>query len=91
MNEGATNFYSDIKMDFSTQDTILGVVREITNMQRNKDGEHTARASIAISVSQVVLAGFMAKYDECIDKSICIEGIDKGEWKDLKELITEKK
>lgn len=29
MNEGAQNFHSGIKMDFSTQSTIAGVINEI--------------------------------------------------------------
>jgi hypothetical protein len=172
MNEGAANFHSDIKMDFSTQDTILGVVKEIkknygkklalfyglsvsvryavrgsedlieaaeaselcvynrlsmtygeetlatvygtgksvyivslpklvkgieekglyakyctANMQHNKDGEGTVRASIGIAKSQEVLDEFIARYESCIDKSIQIEGIEKGQWKELKELL----
>ena len=47
-------------------------------------------ASVAISADQRVLAKFIARYDECIDKSICIDGVDKGEWKDLKELILDR-
>lgn len=58
----------------------------MANMQYNKDGEKTVRASIAISKHQMVLDEFIRKYDECIDKSIHIEGVEKGEWKDLKEL-----
>lgn len=175
MNEGAANLHSDIKMDFSTQETISGVVRDIkkkfgkklelfyglsvsvryavrgvedlietaeatelsiynrlsmtygdetliseygtgksvyivslpklveqieekgfyakyctANMQRNKDGEYTIRASIAISEKQDILNKFIAQYDECIEKSVCIEGVEKGEWKDLKELMLDR-
>lgn len=175
MNEGAANLHSGIKMDFSTEDTILEVVRDIkkkfrdklslfyglsvsvryavrdakdlietaetaelsiynrlsmtygdetlvsvygtgksvymvslpklveqieekglcakycrANMQRDKDGENTVRASIAISAKKDVLDEFTDRYDECIDKSVCIEGIEKGEWKDLKELISDR-
>lgn len=176
MNEGAANFHSDIKMDFSTQGTISGVINEIknnfgkklslfyglsvsvryavrnaedlietaettelsiynrlsmtyggetlvsvygtgksvytvslprlvdgikkkglyakyctANMQHDKDGEHTVRASIAISAKKDVLDEFIARYDECIDKSVHIKGIDKGKWKNLEELILDKK
>lgn len=176
MNEGAANFHSGIKMDFSTQGTISGVLEEIkntfekkvslfyglsvsvryavrdardlievakmselsiynrlsltfadetlvsvygtgksvyivslpklveglrengfyakyctANMQHDKDGDCTVRASIAISAKQDLLDEFIAQYDECIDKSAQIKGIDKGEWKDLEELIIDKK
>lgn len=174
MNEGAANFHSNIKIDFSTQDTIAGVVREIkkkfgnklslfyglsvsvryavrdaedlietaeaselsiynrlsmtydeetlvsvygtgkcvyivslpklirrikekglwakyctANMQRNKDGEHTVRASLAISAKHDVLDEFTTRYNECVDKSIHIDGVEKGEWKDIAELLLE--
>lgn len=172
MNEGAANFHSDVKMDFTTQGTILGVIREIkekfgarlslfyglsvsiryavrtaddllevaeaaelslynrlsmtfgdktqvsvygsgksayiislpefieglkkknlrakyctANMQYNKDGENTVRASVAISADTEVLDKFIAEYDACVDKSIQIEGVEKGEWKDLDKLL----
>lgn len=57
------------------------------NMQHNKDGEGTVRASIGIAKSQEVLDEFIAQYESCIDKSIQIEGIEKGQWKELKELL----
>lgn len=56
------------------------------NMQRDKDGKNTVRASVAISRDKGILDGFIRKYDECIDKSIRIEGVKKGEWKELDEL-----
>lgn len=172
MNEGAACFHSGIKMDFSTQDTMSGVINEVkekfgsnlslfyglsvsiryavrtaadlievadstelsiynrlsltfdnetlvsvygtgksvyivplprlveglrekgfyakyctANMQRGKDGGNTVRASVAISKHQKVLEEFIRKYDECIDKSIHIKGVEKGEWKDLGELL----
>ncbi len=49
------------------------------------------RASIAISARQDVLDGFIARYDECINKSAHIKGIEKGGWKDLEELILDNK
>lgn len=172
MNEGAEGFHSDIKMDFSTEDTIAGVVdgvkeklgKEISlfyglsvsvryavrtaadlikvaasselsiynrlsvtfddttqvsiygtgksvyivslpelikemkekgisaryctaNMQYKKDGENTIRVSVAFSQYTDVLEKFIAIYNECIDKSIQISGIEKGEWKGLEELL----
>lgn len=172
MNEGAANFHSDIKMDFTTEDTIGGVISDIqnrlqkkialfyglsvsvryavrdaedlinvadlselsmynrlsltrdrdtlisvygtgksvyivslpmlaeglkkkgihakyctANMQHGKDGENTLRASIITSKSEDVLNKFIAVYEECIAKSIQISGVEKGEWKDLDELL----
>ena len=175
MNEGAANFHSDVKMDFSTQGTISGVVKEVkgnfgeklalfyglsvsvryavrdaddlietaestelsiynrlsmtyddetlvsdygtgkkvyivslpklvelikekgfyakyctANMQRNKDGEHTVRASIAISADQNLLERCIAEYDMCVEKASMIEGVEKGDWKDLADLMLDK-
>ena len=172
MNEGAACFHSGIKMDFSVQDTISGVISEVkekfgrnlslfyglgvsiryavrtasdlidaadstelsiynrlsltfdneslvsvygtgksvyivslprlveglqekgffakyctANMQHEKDGRNTVRASVAISKHQNFLDDFIREYDACIDKSIHIEGIEKGEWKDLGDLL----
>ena len=175
MNEGAVNFHIGMNMDFSTQDTILGVVTEIkenfgknlslfyglsvsvryavrkaedlaevakstglsiynrlsmtfnsetlisiygtgksvyiislpqlieslkkeglyakyctANMQYNKDSKDTVRASIVISKYQDLLDKFIDRYEECIDKSIQIEGVEKGEWRNLDELFLNK-
>lgn len=172
MNEGAASFHSDVRMDFTTQDTISGVVSEIqnklkkslsvfygvsvsvryavrsevdlieaadaselfmynrlsvtfdeetlisvygtgksvyivslpklieglkekgisakyctANMQYGKDENGTVRASIIISKDQELLKRFIDIYNNCIDKSIHISGIEKGEWKDLDELL----
>lgn len=172
MNEGAENFHKDIKMDFSTQDTISGVISEVkknyqkklslfyglsvsvryavrdaidllevaemsklsiynrlsltfadetlvsvygtgksvyivslpklvkglrdrgfyakyctANMQYNKDGDKTVRVSVAISKDENVLEQFIKKYTECVEMSIQIQGIEKGDWKQLEELL----
>ena len=172
MNEGAAAFHSDIKMDFTTEDTIAGVISDIqnrlqkkislfyglsvsvryaardaedlikvadlselsmynrlsltydkqtlisvygtgksvyivslpqlieglkakgiharyctANMQYGKDGENTVRASIITSKSENTLDKFITIYEECIEKSIQIPGVEKGEWKDLEELL----
>lgn len=171
MNEGAACFHSDIKMDFSTEGTITGVLSDVrsksknislfygvsvsiryavrnaadlvkvadsselsiynrlsvtfddetvvsvygsgksvyivslpqlvkelktkgihakyctANMQYGKDGGNTVRASIAISKHIEVLNKFISTYDDCIDKSIQISGVARGEWKDLEELL----
>lgn len=171
MNEGAANFHKDVRMDFSMQDTILNVVREIkakfgknislfyglsvsvryavreaadlvevaeaaelsiynrismtfdsktmvsiygtgkcvyivslpelsgllskagffakyctANMQYGRDGDNTVRVSVAISKDSDLLGRFITEYNACVDKSIQIEGIEKGRWKDLSEL-----
>ena len=57
------------------------------NMQYGKDGVKTVRASIIISKDESLLKRFMDTYDSCIDKSLHIPGIEKGEWKDLEELL----
>lgn len=172
MNEGAAGFHSDVKMNFSTRDTIAGVVEEVkekfgkeislfyglsvsiryavrnasdlikvaalselsiynrlsvtfddetqvsvygtgksvyivslpelikemeekgicaryctANMQYKKDGENTLRVSVAFSRYPEVLEKFIGIYDECIDKSIQISGVEKGEWRSLEELL----
>lgn len=60
------------------------------NMQHDKDGKNTVRVSIAISKSNDTLCKFINIYDECIEKSIHISGIERGEWKDLEELLLKK-
>lgn len=174
MNEGAAAFHSDVRMDFSTQGTISGVIKEVkeklgggqklslfyglsvsmryavrdakdlietaeetelsiynrlsvtyddetmvsnygtgksvyiislpklvqqirekgfyakyctANMQRNKDGEHTVRASIVISADQKLMEKFIEEYDTCIEKSMHIDGVERGSWEDLGELL----
>ncbi len=172
MNEGAAGFHSDVKMEFTTEDTISGVISDIlnrlhkkislfyglgvsvryavretedlikaadfselsmynrlsltydrntlvsvygtgksvyivslpkfveglkekgihakyctANMQYNKDGENTVRASIITSKSEGMLNKFIEVYEECIKKSIQIQGVENGEWKDLEELL----
>ncbi len=61
------------------------------NMQYDRDGENTVRASIAISAERNVVETFIAEYDECIDKSFGIDGVEKGVWKDLGELLMDEK
>lgn len=172
MNNGAKSFHSDIKMEFSTEDTILGVIKDIkerfhkklslfyglsvsvryavrdmsdliqmadiselsvynrlsvtfdsdtraevygtgksvyiislpelikslkkngiyakyctSNMQLEKDGENTIRVSVIIARKREILDHFIAIYDDCIEKSIQIPGIEKGKWGDLEELL----
>lgn len=58
------------------------------NMQHEKDGQNTVRVSIAISKSDNKLCEFIKIYDECIEKSICIPGVETGEWRDLEGLLS---
>lgn len=173
MNEGAKSFHSDIDMDFTTEDTINGVISDIktrlgkhislfygvsvsiryairnavdlveaadvsglciynrlsvtfdndthisvygtgksvyivslpklveglnekgifakyctANMQYEKDGKGTVRVSVIISKDMGILGDFISIYDDCINKSIHIKGVEKGEWKNLDELLT---
>lgn len=60
------------------------------NMQHGKDGEKTVRISIAISKRQDLIDRFIEKYTECIDKSIKIQGVERGEWKEAEELLSSK-
>ncbi len=56
------------------------------NMQREKDGKETVRVSVIISENTKMLDKFIEIYSECIDKSLCIQGVEQGEWKDIKYL-----
>lgn len=57
------------------------------NMQLEKDGKNTVRASIAIARDKEILSQFIAEYNECVEKSVGIAGVEKGEWKELEELM----
>lgn len=57
------------------------------NMQLEKDGKNTVRASIAIARDKEILSRFIAEYNGCVEKSVGIAGVEKGEWKDLEELM----
>lgn len=57
------------------------------NMQHEKDGKNTVRVSIVISKSEDKLNEFIRIYEECIEKSACIPGVEKGEWRNLEELL----
>lgn len=57
------------------------------NMQYEKDGQNTVRASIAIAKDAKILERFISEYDHCVEMSSGIDGVEKGEWKDLKELM----
>jgi len=59
------------------------------NMQYGKDGKNTIRASIAISRDGDLLNRFIEQYDKCIEKSLQIPGVERGEWKDLRNLLYE--
>lgn len=61
------------------------------NMQYEKDGKRTLRVSVVISKDTDTLNKFMKTYNDCVDKSISIQGIEKGEWKDLEKLLLCKK
>lgn len=57
------------------------------NMQRNKDGDHTVRASIAMSKDINLIDKFISNYNTCIDKANESLKIEHGEWYDIKELL----
>lgn len=58
------------------------------NMQYGKDGADTVRASVIISENQELLDRFVRVYGDCIDQSLRIPEVEKGEWKDLEELLS---
>lgn len=57
------------------------------NMQFNKDGRDSVRASIAISSDLNKVENFIYNYEDCINKSKMIAGIEQGEWKSLRDLL----
>ena len=57
-------------------------------MQYGKDGADTVRASVIISENQELLDRFVRVYGDCIDQSLRIPEVEKGEWKDLEELLS---
>ena len=61
------------------------------NMQYERDGKNTVRASIAISKDSDILSRFIDYYNVCIDKSKEIPGVEAGEWHELEHLLLEKR
>ena len=56
------------------------------NMQREKDGANTVRASIIISKEEEILTQFINNYETCIVKCGDIPNVEAWEWLDIKEL-----
>lgn len=56
------------------------------NMQYERDGANTVRASVIISKNVALLDKFMAEYQVCIEQSKDIAGVEVGEWKNLATL-----
>lgn len=58
------------------------------NMQFNKDGERTVRASLVISKEKRLVEDFMSFYDNCIDTALKEEviNLEEGEWREFEEL-----
>lgn len=61
------------------------------NMQHERDGKNTVRASIAISRDSDTLSRFVDHYSLCIEKSKKIPGVVSGEWHELDHLFSRKK
>lgn len=61
------------------------------NMQVNKDGNDTIRVSVAIAKDTDILDKFIYEYERCVDKSLGIKGVEKGQWKDLRTLLKNNK
>jgi hypothetical protein len=60
-----------------------------SNMQKDKDGKDTLRASIIMSKDISKLESFIKNYNSCVNKCLGIDGVYEGEWKDLCQLIEE--
>lgn len=56
------------------------------NMQHERDGKDSVRASIIIGKTEDELNMFINEYEFCIDKVAAFEDIEKGKWKELREL-----
>ena len=60
------------------------------NMQYNKDGAHSVRASIVMSKDLKRVDSYVSNYEKCITMSDQIQGVEHGVWKDLRYLLDEK-
>lgn len=56
------------------------------NIQYEKDGSNTVRASIIIGRTEYELEKYITEYTNCIDNIASDESIEKGEWRVLSEL-----
>lgn len=56
------------------------------NMQREKDGKNTLRASVIISSTREKLSEFEDTYNDIISKCLDCDGVVNGEWLDISEL-----
>lgn len=56
------------------------------NMQYERDGKETVRASIIVSKDKARLDRFIAEYQQCIGKSKGVANVEDGRWMDLEEL-----
>jgi len=60
------------------------------NMQNNKDGAHTVRASVVMAADPAYVENFIANYENCFEKCGDIfSDMEKGEWRKLEELCEE--
>lgn len=57
------------------------------NMQMNKDGVETIRASIIMSKDERILEKFISHYQSYVDKSSAIKGVEKGVWRNIDDLL----
>lgn len=56
------------------------------NMQYDRDGQNTVRVSCIISENKKLLDRFMNVYQECIEKSLSVDGVEQGEWYEMSDL-----
>lgn len=90
-----TNVYGTGKTVYITSlnDLVDGLDRKgikarycTANMQYEKDGDNTVRASIIIGKTEDKLEKYISEYNYCIDIISAYESIEKGEWRELSEL-----
>ena len=56
------------------------------NMQKEKDGRNSVRVSVAIAKDEKRLNEFIEIYSEVVKKSLGVEFVVEGDWRELKEL-----
>ncbi len=56
------------------------------NMQEGKDGPDSIRVSVAISRDGKRIEEFIQRYGEIVGRSLMVEGVIQGEWRNLAEL-----
>ena len=56
------------------------------NMQHERDGKGSVRASVIMGKDRSKLDAFISEYNECVDQASRRVPMERGEWKDLHEM-----